>query len=117
MFDGHHHRPGVCVAVRSGRIVAVAPDARSLAGPGTEVIDLAGGLLLPGFVDAHVHPLQGGLERMRCDLSGVSGRVDTLRAIKTYADTNPGADWILGGGWHQPDFPGGTPTAADLDAV
>jgi predicted amidohydrolase YtcJ len=117
VFDGHHHRPGVCVAVRSGRIVAVAPDAGSLAGPATEVIDLAGGLLLPGFVDAHVHPLQGGLERMRCDLSGVSGRVDTLRAIQTYADTNPGAEWILGGGWHQPDFPGGTPTAADLDAV
>ena len=36
---------------------------------GTEVVDLAGGMLLPGFVDAHVHPVQGGLERVRCDLS------------------------------------------------
>jgi len=59
------------VAVTAGRISAVGPErARALAGPGTEVIDLAGGLLLPGFTDAHVHAVSGGVELGQCDLTG-----------------------------------------------
>jgi predicted amidohydrolase YtcJ len=58
-----------------------------------------------------------GLARARCDLSPVSGREASLRAISTYAGAHPEVEWILGGGWHQPDYPGGTPAAADLDAV
>lgn len=114
VFDGHRYRPGVSVAVRSGRIVAVDEDLTDLAGAR---VDLAGGLLLPGFVDAHIHPVQGGLERRRCDLSAASGRPAYLRTISAYAAAHPGVEWILGGGWHQPDFPGGTPTAAELDTV
>ncbi|MEU0094475.1 amidohydrolase [Kribbella sp. NPDC006257] len=115
VFDGQRYRPGWSVAVEAGRIVAVGPDL----GPsrGAEVVDLAGGLLLPGFVDAHIHPMQGGLERGRCDLSPVWGRAETLRTISAYAATHPEAEWILGGGWHQPDYPGGAPTTTDLDAV
>lgn len=114
VFDGRRYRPGMSVAVRSGRIVAVGEDLTDLAG---SRVDLAGGLLLPGFVDAHIHPVQGGLERQRCDLSAASGRSAYLRTISAYAAANPGVEWILGGGWHQPDFPGGTPTAAELDTV
>jgi predicted amidohydrolase YtcJ len=61
--------------------------------------------------------VQGGLERARCDLSPASGREAYLRAIVAYADVHPEVEWILGGGWHQPDFPGGAPTAAELDTV
>ena len=81
------------------------------------MVDLAGGLLSPGFVDAHVHPIQGGLERLRCDLSEHSTREEYLDAIAAYAAANPDVAWILGGGWAMPAFPGGNPTAADLDAV
>jgi hypothetical protein len=80
-------------------------------------VDLAGGLISPGFTDAHVHPIQGGLERLRCDLSEHETREGYLAAIKAYGDANPGLDWILGGGWAMPAFVGGTPTAADLDSV
>ena len=55
----------------------------------TEVVDLAGGLLAPGFVDAHVHPIQGGLERLRCDLSEQSTREEYLATIAAYADAHP----------------------------
>ncbi|MGH3456531.1 MAG: amidohydrolase family protein, partial [Nocardioidaceae bacterium] len=106
------------VAVRAGRIVAVGDgDVRGLAGPDTRVVDLAGGLLIPGFVDAHVHPVQGGLERMRCDLTDYGTREAYLDAIRSYADSNPDAEWITGGGWSMAAFAGGTPVAADLDAV
>jgi predicted amidohydrolase YtcJ len=111
---GAPHAEGV--AVRGGRIVAVG-DVADVSGRSTEVVDLAGGLLLPGFQDAHVHPVQGGLERMRCDLSEESTREGCLRVIREYADQWTDRRWILGGGWAMPAFPGGTPTAADLDAL
>src|SRR5262252_9093877 len=68
------------VAVAGGRIVAVGTDAEvsALIGPRTEVIDLAGRMLLPGFTDSHVHASVGGLERLRCDLSGAHGLDDYL---------------------------------------
>ncbi|MEP6665530.1 MAG: amidohydrolase [Nocardioidaceae bacterium] len=106
------------VAVRGGRIVAVgADDVRELAGTATEVVDLAGGFLIPGFQDAHVHPVQGGLERMRCDLTSLRTRETYLSAIKEYAEGHRDPEWITGGGWTMAAFPGGTPTAADLDSA
>jgi hypothetical protein len=107
------------VAVRAGRIAAVGTDAgaRALAGPRTEVIDLRGRMLLPGFQDAHVHASAAGLERAHCDLSEAHGRTDYLALIRGYAERNPGAEWITGGGWSLDVFPGGIPAAADLDRV
>ena len=117
VFDGLRHRPGLAVAVRSGRIAAIGPDLGELRGPHTTVVDLAGGLLLPGFVDAHIHPVQGGLQRARCDLAPASGLAAYQETIARYAVQHPDVPWILGGGWHQPDFPGAAPAAVDLDPV
>ncbi len=116
-FDGERHRPGHGVVVDADRIVAVAPDDALPRGAGVTEVDLAGGLVAPGFVDAHVHAVQGGLERIRCDLSELTTRDDYLTAVRAYADAHPDLPWILGGGWAMAAFPGGTPTAADLDAV
>ena len=119
VFDGHRYRRDIAVAVSDGRIVAVGADdeAASYAGAGAVEVDLAGGLLLPGFQDAHVHPLQGGLERTRCSLSDLGTREEYLAEVARYAKANPDLDWICGGGWSMAVFPGGTPEAADLDAV
>jgi predicted amidohydrolase YtcJ len=107
------------VAVTDGRIVALGTDrqVRELSGRRTELVDLRGRMLLPGFQDAHVHAGGGGLERLRCDLSGVRSRDGYLATIRRYADANPDAAWILGGGWSMDVFPGGVPHRADLDAV
>ena len=105
------------VAVTGGRISAVGHDVSALIGPDTEVVDLAGGLLVPGFQDAHVHPVWGGLDMLRCDLSALATRDEYLARIAEYAAAHPDDEWILGGGWQMSAFPGGTPTAADLDTV
>ena len=114
-----HRPPPTAVAVRDGRIAAVGTedDVRRWAGPRTEVVDLDGGLLLPGFQDAHVHPGAGGLGLLRCDLSELETAPAYLAAIGRYAAERPGDPWILGGGWSMPAFPGGVPHRADLDAV
>ena len=58
------------VAVKDGRIVAVGGDEiGDLVGPSTEIVDLRGRMLIPGFQDAHVHPVWGGLDMLRCDLA------------------------------------------------
>lgn len=106
-------------AVSGGVIVALCGDdeIRDFVGPSTRVVDLRGRLAIPAFGDAHVHPVQGGLESLRCDLTGMKSRQEYLTAIAAYSERLPGGAWVLGGGWSMPAFPGGTPTAADLDAV
>lgn len=112
-LDGHS------VAVVGDRIHAVLPDAeaRMLTGAHTRVVDLEGALLSPGFQDAHIHPVGGGMELLQCNLTGCADAADTIERIRAYAEANPDEPWILGGGWSMDHFPGGAPTRGLLDAV
>ncbi|MEV0188860.1 amidohydrolase [Kitasatospora purpeofusca] len=106
------------LAVTGGRITAVGHDeVRDLIGPGTEVVDLTGKLLLPGFQDAHIHAVFGGTELAVCDLTGTVGVADYLERIRAYADANPDQEWITGSGWSMESFEGGLPTRQLLDSV
>ena len=90
--------PGA-VAVRSGRISAVGAEEQLLeaAAPGTEVVDLAGGLLLPGFQDAHVHPVMAGVDLLRCDLHGCESADDgTRRRSPPTSPAHPDLEWVVG---------------------
>ncbi|HEY8239194.1 MAG TPA: amidohydrolase [Candidatus Limnocylindrales bacterium] len=108
------------VAVSAGRIAAVGDD-REIAtriGPRTRRIDLRGRTLLPGFVDAHVHPILAGIELLRCGLHDLPESSDAYLAfIRNYAQERPDLEWIVGSGWGMAAFRGGTPSRADLDAV
>ena len=107
------------VAVKGEQLVAVGTnaDVAELIGTGTEVIDLRGRMLLPGFQDAHVHPVFGGLDLVQCALHEAGSSSEYERIIRTYADTHPDVPWILGGGWSMDVFPGGTPTKSLLDRL
>ena len=107
------------VAIHGERISAVgtAAEVAPSIGPATRVVDLAGRLLVPGFQDAHCHPLWGGIERMHCDLRDLDGRAGTLEKIRSYAAAHPDDEWIVGGGWYMGDWPNGTPRAEVLDAI
>ncbi|MEU8611091.1 amidohydrolase [Actinoplanes sp. NPDC048791] len=106
------------LAVRGGRILAVGgAEVTELAGPRTEVVDLRGRMLLPGFQDAHVHAVMGGVELGQCDLTGTTELTDYLARIDAYARAHPDDPWIVGGGWSMESFPGGVPGRELLDAV
>ncbi|WP_158885162.1 amidohydrolase [Amycolatopsis anabasis] len=116
-------------AVRGDRIVALGTDAEmaALIGPGTRVIDLAGRMVLPGFVDAHPHTIHRALQNLaQPSLAGAESVAEVARRIgERAANAEPGA-WIwttpLG---DPPDYVGlpdrfserRWPTRADLDAV
>ncbi|REK91149.1 amidohydrolase [Streptomyces inhibens] len=120
VFTGTGPAPvDAAVAVGGGRILAVddAATVWSLADAATEVVDLAGGLLVPGFQDAHVHPVVAGVQMLGCDLSDQRSVDGYLAVVAQYAKDHPDAAWIRGGGWSMDIFPGGTPTRGMLDAV
>ncbi|MFJ2716812.1 amidohydrolase [Streptomyces sp. NPDC087437] len=120
VWTGDPRRPhATAVAVAGGRITAVGTDAevRRAAGRPSETFDLAGRTVVPGLQDAHIHPVWGALEALRCDLTGATDAEGCLTAVREYAAAHPGRPWILGGGWSMDCFPGGWPTREPLDAA
>lgn len=109
------------VALRDGLIVLVGTDAqaRELTGPDTTVISQPGGLVLPGFQDAHVHPLSSGVDQFDCNLDQQPQEQQAyLDAISACSSRMPDREWISGGGWSVTAFPpDGIPNKASLDAV
>lgn len=105
------------VAVTGNTISYVGEEAgaMALAGPGTRVVDLDGRLLLPGFVEGHIHPFLGAFLTSGVDLQVPTG-ADALAAIAGYAKTNPDGP-VRGFGWRVDMFGPQGPTRADLDRV
>ncbi len=105
IWTGDTARPWAeAAAVRDGRIAAVGAtaDIRSLAGPATEVLDSGGGLVLPGFIDSHVHFVNGGFSAAGVQLRGARSRAELVRRIAAKAGSLPKGEWILNGEWdHQ----------------
>ena len=120
VFTGDSAEPITAdVAVADGTIVAVGAShvVADLASDETEIVDLAGRMLVPGFIDSHIHPIHAGLELMRCDLLTLRTLPEYLEAIGAYAATLAPDAWVRGGGWSFDAFPGGIPAATDLDRV
>jgi predicted amidohydrolase YtcJ len=74
------------VAVRNGEIVCVGDDqdVKTLIGPRTQVIDLQGKMMLPGFHDVHVHLFDGGMQSLQCDLWDCQTADEVIDSIKTH---------------------------------
>ena len=108
------------IAVRGDRIQAVGKkaDIEKLKGPQTEVIDLDGHFVMPGFNDAHLHLADAGLQKLNVDLTGVKTLEEfRARVLAKVEKAKPG-DWILGGGWDETMWPVKTlPSRWDLDEV
>src|SRR5579863_9993545 len=70
------------LAMRAGRIVYVGSDAGldAWVGPATRQVDLAGRILMPGLVDGHMHPLEGGAALLKCSLHYVQLGVAEMQA-------------------------------------
>lgn len=119
VFLEENARPADSVAIRSGRILHIGQGRLpELTGPRTTIIDMMGGSLLPGFQDAHVHPLEAGVNSLTCDLSREQHTIAHYhRALHRYARAHPTDEWIVGNGWYGDTFPGGFPTRHDLDTV
>jgi predicted amidohydrolase YtcJ len=104
------------VAIRNGTITFVGSDdaVRAYIGQDTALYDLQGRLMLPGFQDAHIHPIYSGLETLACDLSQTESIEGYRGIIPACAEAQPDKEWITGGGWSMAAFGPGAMASKDI---
>ena len=83
----------------------------------TRLINNPNGMVLPGFIDSHVHLLWGGIEMSECQLNDLETEEQIFQAIQDYIDLYPDNKWVRGGGWALPIFPNGNPRKEWLDKI
>ena len=108
------------IAVRGDRILAVGKVAgmSKYKGPETQVIDLGGHFVMPGFNDAHLHLADAGMQKLDVDLIGVKTLDEMRNRVAAKVATAKPGDWILGGGWDETKWPvKALPSRWDLDEV
>jgi len=108
------------LASSQGKIIAVGTneEIQKLKGPKTQVIDLGGHFVMPGFNDAHVHLGSGGFEKLNVNLVGSKSLDDMKQRIAARVKTAAPGEWIIGRGWdHTLWAEQKTPTREDIDSV
>ncbi len=110
------------IAIQNGQITYVGDDqgARELIDSNTQVVNLKGRMILPGFHDIHVHPVDSGVLYQQCALFDIQGQGvgKLLDKIRECALAKPDDEWIVGGGWTVSDFaPSGLPDKKLLDEI
>jgi predicted amidohydrolase YtcJ len=119
IWTGDQARPWAeALAVAGDRILAVGTteEIRRLA-QGADVVDAGGRLVVPGFIDAHVHFVDGGLRLASVQLRDAKTRDEFVARIKGFAATLPAGSWITGGDWDHTLWGGELPTRAWIDAA
>jgi predicted amidohydrolase YtcJ len=108
------------VAVLGDRIVAVGSnnEVEAWRGPKTRVMDAGGKLVMPGFNDAHVHFVSGGMQLDNIQLNDATSPEEFARRIAERAKVTPEGEWILGGNWDETKWnPANMPAKELIDAV
>jgi predicted amidohydrolase YtcJ len=114
-----HRRFAEAVAVRGEKIVAVGSrdDLQKFRGEQTRVIDAAGGLVVPGLIDAHIHLIDGGLRLASVQLREAKTREEFVKRLADYTKKQERGAWITGGDWDHTLWGGELPSRDWIDSV
>ncbi|HVE79607.1 MAG TPA: amidohydrolase [Gemmatimonadaceae bacterium] len=119
-WAGDRRRPWAdAIAVRGERIAAVGSSAeiRKLAPGDAQVIDAQGGMVVPGFIDTHVHFVDGGFRLASVQLRDARTPAEFTARVKAFAAGVPKGTWISGGDWDHEQWGGTLPERAWIDSV
>jgi len=107
------------VAVDGDVIIAVGSevDVSGFIGIDTQVLSVQGSMLVPGFIDTHVHFIEGGEALASVQLRDAASREEFTRRIAEFADTIEPGEWILGGTWDHQNWGGELPRRDWIDDV
>jgi predicted amidohydrolase YtcJ len=120
---GQKARPAAfaeAVAIANGRILALGTSQEMLAytGPNTQVLNLEGRLAVPGFIDDHVHFVQGGFQLLEVDLKDTRSEAQFVERIAEKARSLKAGRWMEGGNWDEEAWPDAKlPTRWLIDSV
>jgi predicted amidohydrolase YtcJ len=95
------------VAIANGRILAVGSDreVEPYVGPNSQVLDLRGRFAMPGFIDSHVHFMDGSFQLLQIDLKYTKNEAEFVQRIAAKARTLKPGQWMLGGDWDEEAWP------------
>ncbi|KAL0456001.1 UNVERIFIED_CONTAM: protein LONG AFTER FAR-RED 3 [Sesamum latifolium] len=107
------------MAIRGGRILRVANSSsmQDLARSGTRTLNLQGKLVVPGFIDSHVHLIYGGLQMAQVQLHGVNQKDQFVNKVKEALSYLQPGTWLQGGGWNNDLWGGEPPMASWIDDI
>ncbi|CAI9090052.1 OLC1v1024737C1 [Oldenlandia corymbosa var. corymbosa] len=107
------------MAIRYGRIIRVGnySSIKDLAGPGCRELNLKGKIVVPGFIDSHVHLIFGGLQMARVELREVKTKDQFVNKVKEAVKNMKQGSWLLGGGWNNDFWGGELPMASWIDDI
>src|SRR5437762_958542 len=120
VWTGEPNRPWAEAVALSGERIAVVgstSEIRSRISPQTRLIDAKGGMIVPGFIDSHVHFLAGGMNLASVQLRDAKTPAEFISRIKAFAATVPSGTWITGGDWDHQNWGGDLPQASWIDSV
>ena len=108
---------GQALTVGRGHILAVGGNEAmlNLAGQDTQKIDLGGRLVVPGFIDTHIHFYEWALKRQALQLDSLTCLEDLLEQVRQAAAQRPPGQWIMGQGWNETDWT--VPRQPDRDVL
>jgi len=110
----------MAIDLSTGRILVVGSndEVRRAGSKYTELVDLHGRTVVPGFIDAHVHLLATAYRSHEVDATGCMSEDKVAALVRARATQTPPGQWIGGGGWDKNLWPGASfPTKASLDAA
>ena len=112
-------RKAEAVAIRGNQVLRVGTDrdVTRLQRPQTVMVDARGGAIVPGFNDADVRFIDGGVTLGDVDLSGAASQDEVVARLAEWAESHPSRPWIVGRGWSAGMFAKNGPTRQLLDAV
>ena len=107
------------MAIKDGKFIAVgsAEEVEAVTGDGTEVVDLAGRMAMPGLVDTHNHMTAASVSKANLMLSNPNDLDAMLAEIKAFAEENPDLGYIRGEAWNLGVFLNDSPTKDLLDEI
>ena len=107
------------VVIKGNGIIFVGDkkDALTYQNSATRLIERSDGMVLPGFIDSHVHLVAGGIEMSDCRLYDLETPAEIFQTLRDFIDAHPDDEWIRGGGWDLPIFPDGNPRKEWLDEI
>ena len=120
IWTGDPRRPWADALLATGdrlAIVGSSAEVRKAAGSGTRVIDAKGGFVVPGFIDAHVHFVDGGFRLSSVLLRDAATPEEFTARIRAFAATVPPGTWITGGDWDHEQWGGALPERSWIDSV
>lgn len=120
IWTGNPQQPWAeALASRDDRIVAVGSRAEieAMSGAGTLVIQADGGLLVPGFIDTHVHFATGGSSLASVQLRDAMTPAEFTRRIAEFVKTVAPGEWVLDGAWDHENWGGELPAKEWIDAA